>query len=403
MSAHARLSPSAATRWFTCPRSVLLIEQLIAEGRINPSRSSGAADEGTAAHQIRADCLDLGLDPWDFVGTSLTINGVSYPCDEEMAAYLQPGIDWVREQPGDLIVEHRVDLGHWMPGQFGTLDTAIIDRERRKAVTKDLKYGAGVPVSPVDSKQLQIYSLGVVENFNLWKVVDSFDIVIDQPRCGGMKFWSVNMDDLLAFGEELRVAAKRTEDPDAPLVASEEGCRFCPVKDLPEGCDAYTAWMLDIAGLDDLDDLTDEPKLPDPSKITPARRWYIVQHAHLVTKFLAKLHADSMEAAEAGTPDPGSKLVTGQRGNRKWRNPERAERIMKISLGDDAYTRKVIPLTQAEKALAPGRKKVGNARAWNLLNKLITQDDGRPILVPASDPRNAIPSLTAGLDDLDDL
>ena len=215
-----------------------------------------------------------------------------------------------------------------------------------------------------------------------------------------MKFWSVTAEELEAFAHEVKAAAARVDDPNAPFVPDAKACLFCEAK---WHCDAYTAWMLDLAGLDDLDDLTDEPKLPDPSKITPARRWYIVQHAHLVTKFLAKLHADSMEAAEAGKPDPGSKLVPGQRGNRKWRNPDRAERIMKISLGDDAYTRKVIPLTQAEKALAPGRKKVGNARAWGLLNKLITQDEGRPILVPASDPRNAIPSLTAGLDDLDDL
>lgn len=340
------------------------------------------------------------MEAWDFVGTSLTINGVAYECTDDVATHLQPGMDWVNEQPGELIVEHRVDLSAWLPDQFGTLDTAIIDREARVARISDLKFGAGVPVDAFGNKQLRIYALGVIDNFDLYGKIDRVLINIDQPRAGGMKFWEVSIEDLLAFGEEVRAAGELASSPNAPIRPGADACLFCEAK---WHCDAYTAWMLDIAGLDDLDDLTDEPKLPDPSKITPARRWYVVQHAHLVTKFLAKLHADSMEAAEAGTPDPGSKLVPGQRGNRKWRNPDRAERIMKISLGDDAYTRKVIPLTQAEKALAPGRKKVGNARAWGLLNKLITQDEGRPILVPASDPRNAIPSLTASLDDLDDL
>lgn len=400
MTAHARLGPSAASRWMHCPGSVAFIEKLRAAGEIPQSSSSGAADEGTAAHQVRGDALELGLDAWDFVGTTLKINGVAYECTDDVAAHLQPGMDWVNEQPGELIVEHRVDLSAWLPDQFGTLDTAIIDREARVARISDLKFGAGVPVDAFENKQLRIYALGVIDNFDLYGKIDRVLINIDQPRAGGMKFWEVSIEDLLAFGEEVRAAGELASSPNAPIRPGADACLFCEAK---WHCDAYTAWMLDIAGLDDLDDLTDEPKLPDPSKITPARRWYIVQHAHLVTKFLAKLHADSMEAAEAGKPDPGSKLVPGQRGNRKWRNPDRAERIMKISLGDDAYTRKVIPLTQAEKALAPGRKKVGNARAWGLLNKLITQDEGRPILVPASDPRNAIPSLTAGLDDLDDL
>lgn len=397
---HARLGPSAASRWMTCPGSVAFIERLIAEGKVNPRSSSGAADEGTAAHQVRGDALDLGLDAWDFVGSTLTINGVEYECTDEMAGHLQPGMDWINEQPGELIVEHRVDLGAWLPGQFGTLDTAIIDREARLARISDLKYGAGVPVDAFENKQLRIYALGVIDNFDLYNAVDRIQINIDQPRAGGMKFWDVSLDDLLAFGEEVRAAGVAVDAPDAALRPSEDACRFCEAKDY---CDAYTAWMLDLAGLEDLHDLDSEPTLPDPTEITPERRWYIVQHAHLVKKWLARLDADCMEAALAGQPDPGSKLVPGRRGDRYFKNKARAERILTISLGEEAFTRKVIPLTQAEKALAPGKKKVGNERAWRLLNKLIDQDEGRPILVPASDPRSAIPSLTAGLDDLDDL
>lgn len=400
MTAHARLGPSASDRWMVCAPSVRLIERLTAEGKIDPRSSSGAADEGTAAHQVRGDALELSLDAWDFIGSSLTINGVNYECDDEMARHLQYGMDWVNEQPGELIVEHRVDLGRWMPGQFGTLDTAIIQRAVRRLIVDDLKYGAGVPVDAVGNRQLRIYAIGIMDNFDLWGEIDEIEIVIDQPRAGGMKHWSVTAEELEAFAHEVKAAAARVDDPDAPFVPSEKGCMFCEAK---WHCDAYTAWMLDLAGLDDLDDLDSEPVLPDPTEITPERRWYIVQHAHLVTKFLAKLHADSMEAAEAGEPDPGSKLVPGQRGNRKYTNETRAERILKISLGDNAFTRKVKSPAQAEKDLAPGRKKVGNERAWRLLNRLITQDEGRPILVPASDPREAIPSLTSGLDDLDDL
>jgi hypothetical protein len=400
MTAHARLGPSGADRWMICSPSVRLIEKLRAAGLIPTRSSSGAADEGTAAHQVRGDALELGMDAWDFVGSSLTINGVTYECTEEMAAHLQPGMDWINEQPGELIVEHCVDLGRWMPGQFGTLDTAIIDRKGDRLIVNDLKYGAGVPVDAVGNRQLRIYAIGIMDNFDLWGEIDNIDIIIDQPRAGGMKPWSVTAIELESFAHEVQAAAKRVDDPDAPFVPTAKGCHFCEAKD---HCDAYTAWMLDLAGLDDLDDLDSEPTLPDPTEITPERRWYVVSHAHLVTKWLAKLHSDSMAAAEAGQPDPGSKLVPGQRGNRRYTNETRAERILKISLGEDAYTRKVKSPAQAEKDLAPGRKKVGNEKAWRLLNRLVTQDEGRPILVPASDPREAIPSLTTGLDDLDDL
>lgn len=400
MAAHARLGPSGADTWMLCAPSVRFVEKLVAAGLISPHSSSGAADEGTAAHQVRGDALDLGLESWDFVGTTLKINGVEYECTEEVAAYLQEGEDWIREQPGELIVEHKVDLGRWMPGQFGTMDTGIIQRSRRRLIGLDLKFGAGVPVDAVGSRQLRIYLIGLMDNFDLWDEIDDVLIVIDQPRCGGMKFWEITTAELLEFAHEVKAAALAVDDPTAPFVPGAKQCHWCKAKD---HCDAYTAWMLDLAGLDDLDDLDSEPVLPDPTEITPERRWYIVSHAHLVTKFLAKLHADSMEAAEAGQPDPGSKLVPGQRGNRRYTNETRAERILKISLGENAFTRKVKSPAQAEKDLAPGRKKVGNEKAWRLLNRLITQDEGRPILVPASDPRSAIPSLTAGLDDLDDL
>lgn len=386
-----------------CPGSVRLIERLTEAGKIDPRASSGAADEGTAAHQIRSDALDLGLDAWDFVGDTVTVNGTEYLCDDEMARHLQPGIDWIRERTGELIVEHRVRLDHWMPGQFGTLDTAVIDRPGRRLIVSDLKYGAGVPVDAEGNRQLRIYALGIIDNFDLWDAIDEVLIVIDQPRAGGLKEWPVSLADLLAFGEEVRDAALAVDDPNAPLVASEKGCRFCEVKNTTEGCPAYTDWMLEIAGFDDLDDLDEPPTLPDTTKITPERRWYIVQHANLVEKWFAKLHEDSIEAARAGTPDPGSKLVLGRRGNRRYMDESEAETFLETHLGDQAFTRKVISPAQAEKLLKPTRKNAGNPDALSALERLVTQDEGKPILVPEADPRDALPALTDGLDDLDDL
>lgn len=398
MTAHARLGPSGADRWMICSPSVRLIEKLRAAGVIPRESSSGAADEGTAAHQVRGDALELGLDAWDFVGSKLLINGVVYECTDEMAGHLQPGMDWVNEQPGELIVEHRVDLGRWMPGQFGTLDTAIIQRDRRKAIISDLKYGAGVPVDAEGNRQLRIYAIGIMDNFDLWGEVDEVLINIDQPRAGGMKFWSVTAEELEAFAHEVKAAAARVDDPDAPFVPTEKGCMFCEAK---WHCDAYTKWMMDLAGFDDLDDLDAEPTFTNLEIITPERRWYIVKHAHLAEKWFAKLHEDSIEAAKAGTPDPGSKLVLGRRGNRRYIDETEAEALLETHLGDQAFTRKVISPAQAEKLLKPTRKNAGNPDAMSALDRLVTQDEGKPILVPDSDERPALAPMVDSFDDLD--
>ena len=395
MTAHARLSPSAADRWMTCPGSVRLIERLTSAGVIPPDSSSLAASEGTAAHTVRSDCLELGLDAWHFHGTEVEADGLFFPVDDEMCEALQTGADWIREQDGDLIIEHRVDLGAWLPGQFGTLDTAVIQHQQRRLIILDLKFGKGVDVAVQNIRQLRIYALGVVDNFDLFHAIDEITIVIDQPRLGGMKFWTITLSELLAFGEEVRAAGLAVEDPNAPLVYSEKGCSWCPVKDTQTGCPAYNSFLDDLID-GAFDDVTVDPSLTDPKVITPERRYYIVRHAGVLTKWLAKLHADSLAAAEAGAPDPGSKMVAGQRGDRKWADPERAEALLVSALGDEAFTRKLKGPAPVEKLLKPGRKKPGDPDVWDAVSQLITQDEGRPILVSEDDPR---PALTP-VDDL---
>lgn len=112
---HARLSPSDWSRWSTCPGAIRLTEHIV-------KPSSVFAAEGTGMHIIRAECLELGMDPQDFLGHKLKVEGFEFEVNEDWCRWLQPGIDWVREQPGTLFVERRVDLSDWMPGQFGTAD-----------------------------------------------------------------------------------------------------------------------------------------------------------------------------------------------------------------------------------------------------------------------------------------
>lgn len=413
MAAHARLGPSGADRWMICRGSVRLIERLRAQGIIPPDSSSPAAAEGSVAHLVRSDSLDLGLDPHDWVGQSIAYDGYRFDVTEEMAEHLQSGIDWAREQPGTMYVEYRVDLSRWLPGQFGTLDLGIVPapwlpEDDQFIDIDDLKYGAGIKVEAVGTRQLRIYALGFWDKVAR-HVTDckKFRLTIDQPRAGGFKEWIVTLDELLAFGEEVEAAGRAIMDGDETLVASEKGCMFCPVKDTDQGCPAYTKWMdsfFDGVFEDLPDDLTTEPVFTDRAGMDPGRRYYIVRHAHLASKWLASLHEDSMDAARNGTPDPGSKLVPGQRGDRAYVDQAKARTVLIQTLGTEAYTRKLLSPAQAEKLIKPGKKvqkKYGSQEAWDAICDLVVQPEGRPILVPAEDPREALPTWEEQFDDLD--
>lgn len=84
--AHAQLSPSSAERWITCPGSVALCRNL-------PDSSSSYADEGTAAHDLAAKCLESGKDAAEFIGETVD---KGFVVDSTMAGYVQQYVDFVR-------------------------------------------------------------------------------------------------------------------------------------------------------------------------------------------------------------------------------------------------------------------------------------------------------------------
>jgi hypothetical protein len=373
----------------SCPGSVRASEGL-------PDVPTDYAAEGTLAHWVREMCLRYDFEPHDFIGMPATIDGFDFVVDEDMADYLVPGIERVRDLGGKLFVEHRCVLDEWMPGQFGTLDAGVVTPER--IYLDDLKFGF-VDVDVHRNKQLSIYALGFWHNIARHHTdATDFTITIDQPRSGGIKQWHTTMDELLEFGEELKLAAEKTYDPNAEFKATEKGCPDCPVKDQPgeagymTGCRTYDDFIASLIGTD-IGNLDAGYFGQLPCKVTAARRWQIVQHADMITKWLARLHDDSVAAARGGNPDPGSKLTPGRRGARKYTNERRAEIVLRHALGDQAFTQKLKSPAQAEKDLKPRKGRPGDPRAWRVLGKLTTQDEGRPVLVSADSPAPALPTV----------
>lgn len=419
MTAHARLSPSACDRWSTCTASVGLIEELRALGAIPERDSSEFAAEGTVAHEIREMSLDFGLDPHHFVGAAISADGFTFTVDDDMASHLQTGIDWVREHTDRPFVEIKVDLSPWLPGQFGTCDTAwveagksYLDFSRNAAgiwiwvyaetlVISDLKFGQGEPVSAVGNKQMRLYALGMWHYLGR-PPVKTVLMNIDQPRAGGMKFWEVTLDELLAFGEEMRAVYARIVAGDVEFMPGQKACRWCDAKKAKGGCPARNKWLTDMI-VDEFEDLEgDEPVLIDRLTITPERRWHIVKHAADIRSWLAQLHEDALAAAINGNPDPGSKAIEGDLGDRYFTDKAKTESILVGALGDGAYKpRDLIGITEIQKLMKPGRKKAGHPEAWHQLLELIDRPKGKPKLVPADHPHPAIRPIADEFYDLD--
>ena len=412
MSAHARLGPSSAEAWMTCPGYPNAVE-----GLHDPT--SEYAAEGTAAHAIADDCLFMGLDAADMIGSFLTIEekdendnvvqSFRFEWTEEDAEQLQYGLDEIRAFEGEFFGEHRVDLSevYGVPGQFGTLDRGVVGKDL--IVVGDLKWGRGIPVSPVENKQLMIYALGFWYNIARHRTkAKDFLFIIDQPRCpGGGGHWRCTLDELLAFRDELRIAAPKTLDPNAPRVASEKGCFWCRRRQQPpsepgavSGCKTYDEFVLEAVGskFDEIDEdrmFGDHIPLASYDELGAARRTYIVKNRKMIEKWLEGLHAAVIQDGLNGESIPGLKVVDGRKGRRTWVDEKKADAFLAQQLGEDRFTIKLKSVAQAVKAIPADRR--------HLLadSDLFIEGTPKPVLVDEKDARPAKKTVDEKFEDVE--
>jgi len=413
MSAHAKLSPSSAGAWMECPTYPDVQAEYLNE-------DNEAALEGTAVHGISDYCASNGFDAYDMIDVVTRLRGkrrktvrqsdgkliktaeveefeYHHTFTEEDADYLQPGLDWLREQPGTFYGEARVDLSEWLgPDQFGTMDRVILSN--RQILVSDLKWGRGIPVQAVGSKQLRLYALGAWRKYASHITDPDFPVLIhiDQPRnSAGGGLWRITLGDLWEFGEEARAAAERTRQLNPPRIAGVAQCMWCAGKD---DCNEHHRFNLSFLGLDDFSDLDDlDLELPDPDTFTPARRRVIMEHKPMITKWLEGVHASLFRAAQSGGDTAGLKLVEGRKSPDKWRDAKAAEKALKARLGDKSFTKKLITPTQAGKTIS--------VEDWNpIFSEHVIVGARKPTLVDEADDRPAIEAVTdtSDFEDLDD-
>lgn len=416
---HARLSPSGAERWVTCPGSVVL------EAGYEDT-SSEHADWGTAAHAVaemvlRAADLNNGpcvQDAAAYKGRRIDIRaGKTVECDDEMVETVNTYIAGILARVDalhaagaksvEMHIEVAVPIDHITGelGATGTSDCVLIADfgEYLHMEVHDLKGGRGVPVAAIGNKQGLMYADGAREMFSLVGEFRTIVIGIHQPRIAQEpSLWELSyfeMDDAI---EEIKTAAQRaalyldseTQLVDSDLQPGDKACRFCKAK---ATCPAKQRLVSEVTGAE-FEDLT-QIELPKPGTVATISQQ--MAKVDMVESWCKAVRAEAERLLFAGEPVPGYKLVQGRKGSRAWGNPEEAEKTLKsMRLKDEVmYDFKLISPTTAEKLAKAGT--IG-PRQWPKLQGLITQGEGSPSVAPESDKRPAL-VIQPVVDEFEDL
>jgi hypothetical protein len=398
---HSERGPSTAHRWRPCPGSVL-------KSRGLPDEAGIEAALGTVFHEVAAHCLDLGVHPDGFIGIDYEIkpHGI-IPFDQEMANNMLVGLDYFRSfmtPTSRFFVEKRVSLERWIgPNEFGTADAFALDLEWGHIFGGDWKYGAGVPVSPVENDQAILYLLGVwdaygEEMFGSPKGID-VTICIEQPRApGGGGVWETNMEHLIEVGHEIRRDADLTMDPNAPIVPGEKQCKFCKAARY-NTCKERIQHFMEAAGVD-FDAIDDAPvwqPLEVKRALTPEQRTRAINSRGQIISILDSLQEEALSDLKNGRPCPGKKLAKGRRPGRKWKSDVKAKAVLSHRLGSIAAHKppQLISPTDLENL-------VGKETYREHYSHHVEIGEPKSVMVDEDDPREAFPDVTDDYPEPDD-
>jgi hypothetical protein len=386
-----------------CPGSVRLSEG------VPEQAPSFYAIEGTGAHEVTTRCVEKDVDPELFLDTIIQTDDMEQPVtvDEEMVEAASVVRDYVnrRKEEGYEVVgiEQRFDLAPLNPPapMFGRADIVLfkpttplektLDGVRMPKPSYlevvDLKYGRGHLVEAERNPQGLYYAVGAV--LATKKRADYVRITIIQPRAahpdGIIREWECSWQDLVDFRGELIERALATQDPDAPLSPG-YWCDFCPALAV---CPAKHDEAQELArntfqALVPVEE--EEPvTLPVPEALPLERLQEVLAAAPGIEDWFKAIRDHMRTLTEAGE-ETGYKLVA-KRGRRVWNDAADAERFLRARLGDEAFTRKLRSVTQAEKALKEAGGHKGEIEGkWDMVSSgtnLVPNEDPRPAIEPS--------------------
>lgn len=376
---HARLSPSASERWINCPASVRLIE------RLPRGETSTYAREGTLAHsmgELKARAVFLGQPSLkNMRAVSKTVESEGYDLSDmniHTDAYVAL-LRELREEAGPdsiILLEQRVNTG--VPLCWGTSDAVIIGSA--KLIIVDLKYGQGVPVDAYENPQLMLYGVGALETIaDMLADIEEVVVVVFQPRLNSTSRFELAAEDLRAWRDSLLPVAEEALHSPAPSFGpSESACRWCPVAG---ECRARMEWAT-------AKDFNHHPDL-----LTPEEIGELLKDAKGIQAWLDALKEVAMRKAYSeNVPIPGWKVVRSA-GRRSIKDPMHAIQHA-IDAGwnaEDVATFRIKTLGELEKTMG--------SEFGTVFKDFIVKSEGSPSMVPESDKRPAINTMSEAVKD----
>lgn len=378
--AHALLSASASHRWLACTPSVRLEEQF-------PDSTSEYAEEGTLAHEIAELKLRKHfIEPISQRAFNTRLNKMKKHelYQDEMLKHTDTYLEYLQGIALSLsaapyvAVEKRINYSSYAPEGFGTVDCLIIGGET--LYVTDFKYGKGVAVSAEDNPQMKLYALGAFLEYSFLYPIKEIKLAIIQPRLNSISEFTLTVEELLSWGEEIKPAAKKAFDGEGDFVPGEH-CKFCRAK---AKCRARAEEFSALADFTSL----------NPPLLTDEEVGQMLEKGQHVESWIKALKEYALAECLKGNQIAGWKAVEG-RGTRAFVNIDAAfDHLIDRGL-DEAVLYERVPLTVPKL-----EKQLGKKEFRELLEEAghVVKSAGKPTLAPISDKRQAVGSPDASSD-----
>lgn len=381
---HFELSASATDRWSVCHGSKDYIKKFPQE------KATKYASEGTAAHDFAANRLAFALGRSDYdpkklnVGDTTIADGVEFELTEEMNTHIDMYVDYVLGlvkkyslKPKHIFIEFQVIIKNKKNIPLGGTADCILHVPYDRIIVIDFKYGKGRRVVISGNKQLQSYGLGALSAIkpDEYQELESIEIVVVQPRNGGISSLEMPIEQLEAYYHKLIAWAEKCI-PGAPLVAGDHcSDTYCPARGscpaLQKHLDSSVGQKFALVKL--------KKDLRDIESLTLEEKLKILTVKDDIKDWLDAMFNSVLAEAERGTEIPGWKVVES-RTNRKWIDENKAEEFLTALFEDAAYKKKILSPAQAEKLI----KSDENIKELELL---VEKPKGKNTLAPMVDIR----------------
>lgn len=361
---HALLSASSSHKWLYCTPSARLEADL-------PDTTSGAAKEGTLAHNI----CELKLQKL-FTDQNMTVRTYNSRMKKlqenekyapEMERHTDTYVDYIKElafqmpSAPTVMIEHRADYSAYAQEGFGTADCILLQGVDLHVI--DFKYGQGVPVSAEGNSQLALYALGILDEFGFIYPIENVHLHIVQPRLNSITRWDTVKKELLDWGNLF-------VKPRAELAYKGEGefrqgdyCDKCFCK-IAGTCRCRAESNMELMKV--AADAEGKPVSVKALAATLSNEEIggILKQAQYLQGWVKKLEGYVLDTLVSGGEIPGWKLVEG-RSNRAFSDTDALAAALIKAGYDEAVIYKDRPLETLTE-----------------LEKLVTKEDWNDVVVP---------------------